>query len=115
VDNLNNAINAITKKFTTAQMIDIFTKATIAISRVNPIEEVVEDPLVKPNLLRSKDPKTGMQITIAPPPINNPYLKSVNRMLSFPPRFGEHNEEIYSGLLGYSAAQLKEFKEKNII
>jgi len=115
VDNLNNAINAITKKFTTAQMIDIFTKATIAISRVNPIEEVVEDPLVKPNLLRAKDPKTGMEITIAPPPINNPYLKSVNRMLSFPPRFGEHNEEIYIGLLGYSAAQLKEFKEKNII
>jgi len=115
VDNLNNAINAITRKFTTEQMIEIFTKATIAISKVNPIEEVVEDPLVKPNLLRSKDPKTEMEITIAPPPINNPYLKSINRILSFPPRFGEHNEEIYSRLLGYSAAQLKEFKEKNII
>lgn len=115
VDHLNNAINAITKNFTTAQMIDIFTKATIAISKVNPIEEVVEDSLVKPNLLRSKDPKTGTEITIAPPPINNAYLKSVNRMLSFPPRFGEHNEEFYGGLLGYSAAQLKEFKEKNII
>lgn len=115
VSNLNNTINAITKKFTTAQMIDIFTKATIAISKVNPIEEVVEDPLVKPNLLRSKDPNTGMEIAIAPPPINNSYLKSVNRMLSFPPRFGEHNEEIYGGLLGYTPEQLKEFKEKNII
>jgi formyl-CoA transferase len=115
VDNLNNAINAVTKKFSTDQLIDIFNKATIAISKVNAIEEVVEDPLVKPNLIRSKDPKTAIEITIAPPPINNPYLKSVNRMLSFPPRFGEHNEEIYSGLLGYSTAQLKEFKEKNII
>ncbi len=115
VDNLNNIINAATKKYTTDQLIDIFTKATIAISKVNTIEEVVEDPLVKPNLLRSKDPKTGKEITIAPPPVNNPYLKSINRVLSFPPRFGEHNEEIYSGLLGYSAAQLKEFKEKNII
>jgi formyl-CoA transferase len=82
---------------------------------VNTIEEVVGDPLVKPNLIRSKDPKTGVEITIAPPPINNPYLKSVNRMMSFPPRFGEHNEEIYSGLLGYNATQMKEFKEKNII
>ena len=115
VDNLNNAISAVTKTFSTDQLIDIFNKATIAISKVNAIEEVVEDPLVKPNLIRSKDPKTAIEITIAPPPINNPYLKSVNRMLSFPPRFGEHNEEIYSGLLGYSAAQLKEFKEKNII
>ena len=115
VDKLNNAINTISKKFSTNQLIDIFNKATIAISKVNTIEEVVEDPLVKPNLIRSKDPKTAIEITIAPPPINNPFLKSMNRMMSFPPRFGEHNEEIYSGLLGYSAAQLKEFKEKNII
>ncbi|MCJ7705652.1 MAG: CoA transferase [Desulfobacterales bacterium] len=115
VDNLNKAINAVTKTFSTDQLIDIFNKATIAISKVNAIEEVVADPLVKPNLIRSKDPKTAIEITIAPPPINNPYLKSVNRMLSFPPRFGEHNEEIYSGLLGYSAVQLKEFKEKNVI
>lgn len=115
VKNLNNAINTITKKFTTEELIGIFTKANIAISKVNTIEEVVEDPLIKPNLIRSKDPKTGVEITIAPPPINNPYLKSINRMLSFPPRFGEHNQEIYSGLLGYSAAQLREFKEKNII
>jgi len=115
VDNLNNAINAATKQFTTNQLIDIFNKATIAISKVNTIEEVVQDPLVKPNLIRSKDPKTGTEITIAPAPIDNAYLKSINRRMSFPPRFGEHNEEIYSGLLGYSAAQLKEFKEKNII
>ncbi len=115
VENLNYTINAITKKFTTEQLIDIFTKATIAISKVNTIEEVVQDPLVKPNLLRSKDLKTGTEITIAPPPVNNSFLKSSKRMLSFPPRFGEHNEEIYTGLLGYSATQLKGFKEKNII
>ncbi|MGB9627546.1 MAG: CaiB/BaiF CoA transferase family protein [Thermodesulfobacteriota bacterium] len=115
VENLNNAINAITKKFTTEELVDIFTKATIAISKVNPIEEVVEDPLVKPNLICSKDPKTGIEITIAPPPFMTPYLKSVNQRLSFPPRFGEHNEEIYGGLLGYSTEQLKELKVKNII
>ena len=59
VDNLNQAINGITKKFTTGELIDIFNKATIAISKVNTIEEVVEDPLVKPNLIRSKDPRQG--------------------------------------------------------
>ena len=115
VENLNNAINTITKKLRTEELIDIFNKATIAISKVNTIEEVVEDPLVKPNLIRSKDPKTGSEITIAPPPLMTPFLKSVNRILSFPPRFGEHNEEIYGSLLGYSSTQLKEFKEKNII
>jgi formyl-CoA transferase len=115
VDLLNQAINAITKKFTTEELINIFNKATIPISKVNSIDEVVEDPLVKPNLIRSKDPRSGMEITVAPPPFNTPYLKSVNRTLLFPPRFGEHNEEIYGTLLGYGQAQLKEFKEKNII
>jgi crotonobetainyl-CoA:carnitine CoA-transferase CaiB-like acyl-CoA transferase len=115
VDNLNQAINEITKKISTEELIDIFNKATIPISKVNAIEEVVEDPLVKPNLIRSKDSKTGAEITVAPPPLNTPYLQSVNRRLSFPPRFGEHNEEIYGGLLGYTSAQLKEFKEKKII
>jgi formyl-CoA transferase len=115
VENLNQAINAITKRFTTQELIDIFNKATIPISKVNAIEDVVRDPVVKPNLIRSKDPKTGTEITLAPPPTNNPYLKSINRMMSFPPRFGEHNEEIYGGRLGYSGTQLKEFKEKNII
>jgi formyl-CoA transferase len=115
VDNLNNAINGITKKFSTDQLIDIFNKATIAISKVNTIGEVVQDPLVKPNLIRSRDPKTGTEITIAPPPFNTPYIKSINRALRFPPRFGEHNEEIFGGILGYSSTQLKEWKEKNII
>jgi formyl-CoA transferase len=115
VDNVNRAINGITKKFTTEALIDTLNKATIPISKVNSIEEVVEDPLVKPNLLRAKDQKTGLEITIAPPPFNTPFLKSANRKLGFPPRFGEHNEEFYGGLLGYSSSQLKEFREKNII
>jgi formyl-CoA transferase len=115
VENLNRVINTITKQFTTEVLIDIFNKATIPISKVNTIEEVAEDPLVKPNLIRSKDLKTGLEITHAPPPYNTPFLKSVNRMLTFPPRFGEHNEAIYGGLLGYSAAELKGFKGKNII
>ena len=115
VEHLNNAINGITKKFTTNELIDIFNKATIAISKVNTIGEVVQDPLVKPNLIRSRDPKTGTEITIAPPPFNTPYIKSINRALRFPPRFGEHNEEIFGGILGYGSAQLKEWKEKNII
>ncbi len=115
VDNLNRALHTITGNFTTEELMDTFNKATLPISKVNSIEEVVEDPFVKPNLIRSKDPRTGMEITIAPPPTNNPHLKSINRMMSFPPRFGEHNEEIYGGLLGYSGVQLKEYKEKNII
>lgn len=115
VSHLNEKINAITKQFKTEELIELFNKATIPISKVNTIEEVVEDPLVKPNLIRSKDPRTGLEVTLAPPPFMTPYLKSTGRRLSFPPRFGEHNEEIYGGMLGYRPEQLKALKEKKII
>jgi len=43
-----------------------------------------------------------------------PFLEKSNRELSFPPRFGEHNGEIY-GLLGYSEGELGQLKEKGVI
>lgn len=115
LDNLNRRINAITKTFAADALIRIFNQATIAISKVNTIPDVIADPYVKPLLLHSKDPKSGKEITLAPPPYRTPYLESIKGNLQFPPRFGEHNEEIYSGILGHSAGELKEFKEKGII
>lgn len=115
VENLNSKINSITKKFKTNELIELFNRATIPISKVNTIKEVVEDPLVKSKLIKSRDPKSGLEITIAPPPFSTPYLEKVNYTLSFPPRFGEHNEEIYEGILGYTTQKLKELKERNII
>lgn len=115
VENLNRAINGITRTFTTEALIELFTKATIPISRVNTIEEVVEDPYIKANLLRAKDPKSGLEITLAPPPFTTDFLKSTQKTLSFPPRFGEHNDEVYGGLLGYGSTELQALKEKKII
>ena len=115
VDSLNREINEVTKKKTTEEWIDIFVKATVPISKVNSVEEVTQDPFIKDILLRAKDPKTGLELTLSPPPFTTAHLKSVNFTLSFPPRFGEHNAEIYGSILGYSQDQLKEFKERQII
>jgi crotonobetainyl-CoA:carnitine CoA-transferase CaiB-like acyl-CoA transferase len=115
VVSLNREINEVTKTKTTREWIDIFTKATVPISKVNSVQEVTQDPFIKDILLHSKDPKTGMELTLSPPPFTTAYLESINFTLSFPPRFGEHNEEIYGSILGYSQDQLKEFKEKKIM
>lgn len=115
VDNLNQAINDITRNFTTDRLIEMLNQATIAVSRVNSIARVVEDQYVRPNLLQSRDPQTGFQLTMAPPPYVTAWLQEREMTLGFPPRFGEHNEEIYGGILGYTEEKLKEFKEKKII
>jgi formyl-CoA transferase len=115
VKNLNNAINAITQKYTSEELIEIFTAITVPISKINNVNEVVEDPLVVDKILTSTDPVTGLTVTLAPPPNMTPFLEGCDRKLSFPPRFGEQNQEIYGNLLGYDDATLAGFKEKGII
>jgi formyl-CoA transferase len=115
VENLNKAISAITQKHTTDELIALFNRITLPISKIKTIPEVVVDPLVERRLVYSTDPKTGMKLTLAPPPIMTPYLEEIHRQMSFPPRFGEQNQEIYGKLLGYSDADLARFKEKKVI
>jgi formyl-CoA transferase len=115
VQHLNQQINTCTKSKTTNEMIELCNKATIAISRVNTIEEVLEDPYVSDAMLTARDPKTKTQIWMAPPPYMTPFLKASGKEMTFPPRFGEQNDEIYGGLLGYPAEKLAGLKEKGII
>jgi formyl-CoA transferase len=114
VTHLNKAINEITKDHTSEELIDLFTFITVPISKINPVEDVIKDPLVETKLLFSKDPQTGTEITLAPPPYMTPLLKENNRNLPFPPRFGEHNPEIYRRI-GYSEDDLARFKENGVI
>ena len=114
VDNLNAAINAITRQHTSEALIELFTSITVPISKIKTIPEVIDDPLVQRILLTAEDPVSGRQITLAPPPNQTPFIKSLGRKLSFPPRFGQHNSEYY-GRLGHNAETLGQMKAKGII
>jgi formyl-CoA transferase len=115
VSNLNRAINEITIKYTSEELIDLFTSITVPISKIKITPEVIKDPLVQRRLLYAQDPASGRRITLAPPPNMTPYLEASDRRLSFPPRFGEHNKEIYSQLLGYADDEFAGLKEKGVI
>ena len=115
VENLNKAINAITEKVATEELIALFNRITLPISKIKTLPEVLVDPLVERRLLYSEDPKTGLKLTLAPPPTMTPYLEGSHRQLSFPPRFGEQNHEIYGKFLGYSDADLARLKEKKVL
>lgn len=114
VKRLNKAINQVTKTKTTAEMVELFNRIGVPISTVYTIEEVMEDPHIKGKLISSKDPRTGTEVFLPPPPVITPYLESVNMQLPFPPRWGEHNEEVY-GALGYDAQKLVELKRAGVI
>ncbi len=111
---LNKDINAITRKHTTDELIDLCTSITVPISKINLISDVIKDPLVEKRLLYSTDSKSGTKITLAPPPYMTPLIEKNNRQLAFPPRFGEHNQDYYTQI-GYSEETLENYKEKGII
>jgi len=115
VDNLNRAINEVTRHHTSEELIDLFNSLTLPISKIKTIPEVIADPLVERRLLFSRDENSGIEITLPPPPNMTPFLEESNRRLPFPPRFGEHNPEIYGRQLGYSEQELGELKERGII
>jgi formyl-CoA transferase len=115
VANLNRAINEITQKYDSDYLTEMFRAVTVPVSRINTIPEAIAEPLIQKKLLFAKDPVTGTKITLAPPPNMTSFLEASDRYLSFPPRFGEHNREIYREQLGYSDEELSRFKEKGLI
>ncbi|MBL7212355.1 MAG: CoA transferase [Desulfobacteraceae bacterium] len=115
VDTLNRKINAVTRDHTSEELIQLFKAITVPISKIKTIPEVVTDPLVKRRLLFSTDPVTRIKITLAPSPNMTPFLEESESQLSFPPRFGEHNREIYSERLGYSEGDFDRLREKKVI
>ncbi|MBW1996554.1 MAG: CoA transferase [Deltaproteobacteria bacterium] len=114
VERLNRAINEITRDLTSDELVEMFKSATVPVSKINRIEDVIREPLVQRRLIYSEDRVTGMRITHAPPPYMTPFLEENQRRLSFPPRFGEHNREIL-GKLGYGDDDMERLKGKGII
>jgi len=115
VANLNQSIAKIFATLTSEELIERFNEIRLPISKIKTVPEVLEDPLIQGELLKSRDAKSGIELTLAPPPFMTPFLKHSNKSLSFPPRFGEHNSELYCTVLDYSESDLTDFKEKGII
>jgi crotonobetainyl-CoA:carnitine CoA-transferase CaiB-like acyl-CoA transferase len=97
---MNQELNEAMSKMRSEEVLSLFRAAKIPISQVSSVSDVLKDQFLNSKLLGIKDPKTGLKVTLAPPPVA---AKQVS--LSFPPRFGEHNEEIYGGL-GYDVGEL---------
>ncbi len=115
VDRLNQRLAEIFKGLGTQEVIEMFQSITVPVSKIQSIQEVLEDPLVRSRLLRSRDPRSGVEILLAPAPYSTQFLCQSQGMLSFPPRFGEHNELYYGERLGISAQELEELKARGVI
>jgi formyl-CoA transferase len=104
---LNQEMAAVTATNTTAELTKAFQQVGIPVSKVSRIEDVCLDPLVAEIMVSAQDPRTGVEISIAPPPVVSDFLRQQGMKLSFPPRLGEHNGLIF-GALGYDGDDLRD-------
>lgn len=114
VENLNLALAEVTSRLPSAELIAKLQQIRLPVSKIQTIPELVRDPLISPSLLKSQDPKSELELTLAPPPYSTPFLEERGGRLDFPPRFGEHNAEVL-GRLGLGSAELDKLKEQGVI
>jgi crotonobetainyl-CoA:carnitine CoA-transferase CaiB-like acyl-CoA transferase len=112
---LNEEINDITRTRGTEDLIGLLQSITVPISTVNRIEDVIDDPLIRDRMITAVDPRSGTEVFLPPIPVVTPYLESVGMQMSFPPRMGEHNQEIYGGVLGYDERRISELQKAGVI
>ncbi len=108
VQQLNQQLSLCFKTMTTTRAIETFQNIGVPISRVNTVSEVIADPYIAEQLIHISDPHSGMTVALPAPPVGDA------PSLSFPPRLGEHNQEIYQAL-GYTDATLANLRERGIV
>ncbi len=114
-ENIHQAIEAVTIEYSSEYLIDLLKGITVPVSEIRKISDVIQDPLVKKRLLTSVDPRTSKRLVLCPPPHMTPFLEETGQELSFPPRHGEHNGEVYSELLGLSDSQLEKMRARGLL
>jgi crotonobetainyl-CoA:carnitine CoA-transferase CaiB-like acyl-CoA transferase len=112
-DLVNEAINELLSKMTMGQAIEHFRHHDIVAAPVNTIPQAAEDPhpWERGTMVEVPDFLAG---TIA---VSGDYwhFSRTPVVVGSTPRVGEHNEEVLSGLLGYSEDQIAKFREDNVI
>jgi formyl-CoA transferase len=92
----------------TAEALALLREAGVPVAAVAGLDDVVADPLVAPDLVRVRDPRSGLTLALPPPPAGEP------PPLRFPPRLGEHNEAVY-GAVGCSPADVADLERRGVI
>lgn len=109
VSDLNQKIGQVFSQMTTAQALELFQTIGVPISRVNTMAQVVADPVVANQLIYVSDPRSDLTVALPAPPVGDA------PPLTFPPRLGQHNQQIYGDALGYSAKKLADLEQQGII
>lgn len=111
---INSVVEEWARERTVDEILTIMEKAEVPCAPVNSPEQLLTDPQVKvremivyvdyPGL--GKLPLQGIPIKLS---------RTQGRIKNRAPQLGEHNEEIYSKLLGFTSEKISQLKEEGVI
>lgn len=112
LNRLHARIGELTKSAAAADLVRMMQDIGVPAAQVNTLSDVLNEPPLRDAFTRARDETSGLEVRLAPTPdVNDPAPPTI----SFPPRLGEHNALIYGGVLGYSDAQLDEWRAQGVI
>ncbi len=96
------------------EILYLLNSVRIPCSRVNTINRIKDDPQVQAREMITyvEDPKIG---TIPIPSFPFRMSRTPGKITCRAPMVGEHNEEIYCGLLGYNKEKLQDLTERKVV
>lgn len=99
---------------TVDEVVNQFNEAGVPCGRVNTIPEVVADPHIRAReiLVELEHPGVGK---VPVPGIPIKLSRTPGRIKTTHPMLGEHNEEVYRHLLGYTQQELNHLEEEGVI
>ena len=111
---LDELISAWSRERSADEVLEAMREAGVPAGKVYTAEDMMSDPhyAARENIARVDDPEIG----------EVPMQNVVPRLTETPgeigwtgPALGQHNEEVYGGLLGFDAAQMDELRERGTI
>jgi succinyl-CoA--D-citramalate CoA-transferase len=114
MEELDAMISAWTKERTAEEVLEAMDGAGVPAGKIFTAEDMMTDPhyAARENVIRVEDPEIGEV------PMQNvvPKLSETpGRVERTGPGLGEHNEEVYGGVLGLSAEEQRELAERGIV
>jgi formyl-CoA transferase len=108
VGHLHAALAERFARLSSAEALALLRGAGVPVAAVAALPDVVADPLVAPGLVRVRDPRTGVTITLPSPPGADP------PPLAFAPRLGEHSETVLAAV-GCDAGRVADLRRRGIV